>query len=126
MNTRRLIRLSHSDAFRLCHRAILRRQQITCHYQGVDRKVCPYILGHKKGSEAALVYQFGGQSSRGLPPGGEWRCLLLSDVRDPAARDGPWYGDAEHRSSQTCVDAVFVDVNTDVPNQPGRRFKVVG
>jgi hypothetical protein len=126
MNMRRLIRLPHSDAFRLFHRAILRRQQITCRYQGYDREVCPYILGHKKGSEAALVYQFGGQSSRGLPPGGEWRCLLLSDVRDPVAQDGPWHGEAEHRSTQTCVDAVFVDVNTDVPNQPGRRLKLVG
>jgi hypothetical protein len=126
MNLRRLIRLPHSDAFRLFHRAILRRQQITCRYQGYDREVCPYILGHKKGGEAALVFQFGGQSSKGLPPGGQWRCLLLSDVRDPVARDGSWYGDAEHRTAQTCVDEVFVDVNTGVPNQPGRRLKLVG
>jgi hypothetical protein len=47
-------------------------------------------------------------------------------VRDPVAQDGPWHGEAEHRSTQTCVDAVFVDVNTDVPNQPGRRLKLVG
>jgi hypothetical protein len=105
----------------LFHRAILERQQITCQYKGYYREVCPYILGHKDGREAVLVYQFGGQSSRGLPPDGEWRCLILTDVHDPAARDGPWYGDAEHRTVQRCVDDVFVDVNIDVPSQPGRR-----
>jgi hypothetical protein len=111
----------HSSAFRLFHRAILDRRQITCRYKQYYREVCPYILGHKDGREAALVYQFGGDSSRGLPPGGEWRCFTLVDVRDPATSDGPWYGDAKHSTVQRCVDDVFVDVNTDVPNQPGRR-----
>ena len=30
--------------------------------------------------EKALTYQFGGQSSKGLPPGGQWRCLWLAKV----------------------------------------------
>jgi uncharacterized protein len=111
----------HSAAFRLFHRAILERQQIICRYKGYDREVCPYILGHKDGRETALVYQFGGKSSRGLPAVGQWRCLTLADVRDPAVRDGPWFGDAAHRTAQTCVDDVFIDVNIDVPNQPGRK-----
>jgi len=114
---------AHSAAFKLFHRAILERQQITCQYGGYYREVCPYILGHKDGREAALVYQFAGQSSRSLPPSGEWRCFVLADVRAPLTRDGPWYGDAKHRTVQRCVDVVFVDVNTDVPNQPGRQPK---
>jgi uncharacterized protein len=118
--------MGHSTVFRLFHRAILKRQQITCRYEGHYREVCPYILGHKDGRERALVYQFGGTSSRGLPPEGDWRCLSLSGVRDPATRDGQWHGDAKHSTTQKCVDVVFVDVNTDVPNQPGRRFRVVG
>lgn len=120
-----VIRWGHSDAFRVFHRAIVKRQQVTCRYQGHYREVCPYILGHKDGKETALVYQFGGESTRGLPPKGEWRCLSLSQMHDPAARDGRWYGGAKHSKPQRCVDVVFVDVNTDVPNQPGRRSNLL-
>jgi predicted nucleic acid-binding protein len=116
-----VIRWGHSAAFRLFHHAILKRQQVTCRYNGHYREVCPYVLGHKDGKEAALVYQFGGESSRDLPRKGEWRCLSLAEVRDAAARSGRWYGDSRHSRTQRCVVDVFVDVNIDVPNQPGRR-----
>jgi hypothetical protein len=105
----------------LFHQAILKRQQITCTYRGRYREICPYILGHKAGNETALVYQFGGQSSRLLPPQGEWRCLSLNAVENAEVRNGKWYGDAEHRQVQRCVEDVYVDVNLAVPNQPGRR-----
>src|SRR5882672_5596152 len=111
--------MGHSTVFTLFHRAILRRQHVTCEYKGHYREVCPYILGHKDGREAALVYQFGGTSSRGLPPEGEWRCLTISEVHGSAARDGQWHGNAKHSKTQRCVDVVFVDVNVNVPNQPG-------
>jgi hypothetical protein len=57
-----LIREGHSETFRLFHRAILERKQITCTYKGVHREICPHILGHTQGQEKALVYQFGGSS----------------------------------------------------------------
>jgi hypothetical protein len=110
-----------SDVFGLFHQAILERHQVVCSYQGYHREICPFILGYKRGAEAALVFQFGGESSRGLPLAGEWRCLLLADVRDAVVREGEWYGDAKHSKAQSCVDDIYVDVNTDVPNQPGRR-----
>jgi hypothetical protein len=110
-----------SATFDLFHRAILDQRQIVCVYDGYVREVCPYILGHKAGREAALVYQFGGTSSRGLPPGGDWRCFYLDAVSEATVRDGPWFGAAQHRTRQQCVDDVFVDVNLDVPDQPGRR-----
>jgi uncharacterized protein len=116
-----VIRSRHSTTFTVFHRAILGRQQVTCRYEGHHRELCPYILGHKDGQERVLVFQFAGQSARGLPPGGQWRCLYLSRVHDAAARDGAWYGDAKHSKVQSCVDDVYVDVNTNVPNQPGRR-----
>ena len=111
----------HSATFDLFHGAILKRQQVTCTYQGRYREICPHILGHSAGSEKLLAYQFGGESSKGLPPGGQWRCLRLSDVRDVKARDGWWYSGGEHAKTQSCVDDVFVDANKDVPDQPGRR-----
>jgi len=53
------------------------RQQILCSYNGYRREICPVILGHTRGQEKALTFQFGGESVKGLPQGGEWRCLFL-------------------------------------------------
>jgi hypothetical protein len=117
----KVIRSDHSETFKMFHRAILDRQQITCTYQSAHREVCPHILGHSGGVEKALVFQFGGESSKGLPAGGQWRCLFLSDVADVKARDGRWYSGSDHQRTQSCVEEVYVDVNTDVPNQPGRK-----
>ncbi len=107
------------------HRAILDRKQITCTYKGAYREICPHILGHSDGIEKALVYQFGGESTTGLPAGGEWRCFHLSDADDVRIREGPWHSGRSHRSAQKCVERVYIDVNTDVPNQPGRRLRLV-
>ncbi len=67
------------------------------------------------------MFQFGGASTSRLPQGGEWRCLRLADVTGSKLREGPWHGGSRHRSKQRCVDTVYIDVNTEVPNQPGRR-----
>jgi hypothetical protein len=111
----------HTTIFRLFHRAILGRQLIACTQRGHYREICPHVLGHKNGREAALVYQFGGTSSQPLPPQGAWRCFYLADVEDVRVYRGPWRTGSEHRKTQSCVDEVYIDVNTDVPNQPGRR-----
>jgi len=112
---------AHSDTFAAFRRAILERKQVTCTYRGLQREICPHILGHSKGEEKVLAFQFAGESTSGLPPEGEWRCLRLSDVRNVQMRDGRWYSASRHRAAQTCVEDVFIDVNTAVPNQPGRR-----
>jgi uncharacterized protein len=116
-----IIRSGHSPTFTLFHHAILNHQQVICRYNGQLRQVCPHILGYKDGKETALVYQFGGESSRGLAAKGDWRCLYLADVRDAATREGRWYSAGRHSQQQRCVEDVYVDVNTNVPNQPGRR-----
>jgi hypothetical protein len=120
-----VIRSGRSPAFLLFHEAILNRRQIVCLYQGEQREICPHILGHKNGEEIALVYQFGGKSTRGIAVKGEWRCLYLAKVGEAKAREGRWHSGERHQSRQRCVDAVYVDVNTNVPNQPGRRPDVV-
>jgi predicted DNA-binding transcriptional regulator YafY len=110
----------HSPIFKLFHRAILQRQQITMRYKGKPREICPHILGYRDGKEVVLAYQFAGESTRpdSVP---DWRCFYLAEVVAPATRDGPWHGGASHRQRQQCVDVVYIDVNTEVPNQPGRR-----
>jgi predicted nucleic acid-binding protein len=116
-----IVRSGHSATFRLLHRAILDQQQVVCTHRGKRREFCPYILGHKTEAERLLAFQFGGESMRRLPAGGEWRCFKVADLRDVELRDGPWRGSSGHTTKQRCVDTVYIDVNTDVPNQPGRQ-----
>jgi uncharacterized protein len=116
-----VVQSGHSSTFSRFHEAILSRKQVVCMYQGFEREVCPHILGHTDGVESALVFQFGGKSSRGLPRRGEWRCLRLTDVENAELRDGDWYSGVDHQRTQRCVEIVYVDVNEAVPDQPGRR-----
>jgi hypothetical protein len=100
-----------SAIYQLFRHAILHHQQITCDYDGCHREICPHVLGHTDGQEKALTYQFAGQSTSGLPPGGEWRCLSLKRVRNPTLRDGVWHTGRQHITTQTCVRIVDLDVN---------------
>ncbi len=72
----------------------------------IDAKVCPIVLGHTKGVEKALVYQFAGESSSGLPRDGVWKCFDVSKMKDVTLRDGPWRTGTAHRQAQTCVETV--------------------
>ena len=112
-----------SGTYRLFARAMAQRKQIHCSYHGCRRELCPIVLGHKKdGTEAALTFQFAGESETPLPPGGAWRCLMLAEVSDVELHDGPWHAGSSHRQPQTCVDIVDLDVNPSSPYRPRRRL----
>lgn len=110
-----------SRAYELFAQAIAGRKQVFCTYEGLPRELCPHILGHTKGEEVALTYQFGGQSKSGLPPGGEWRCLSLSKVRKVRLRDGRWHAGSGHTRPQPCVELVDIDVNPASPYRSSRK-----
>ena len=110
-----------SPVYDLFARAITGRMQVLCTYDGYRRELCPHILGHTRGEEVALTYQFGGQSSKALPPGGQWRCLRLAKAVDVRLREGPWRGGSGHGRPQDCVDIVDLDVNPSSPYRPKRR-----
>ena len=111
-----------SSKYAMFEQAMRERKSISCLYKGLRREICPTILGNSKGQEKALTYQFGGESSRGLPPGGEWRCLFLSEVSDVQLREGPWTSGSSHTQPSTCVEDVDLDVNPDSPYRPKRRI----
>ena len=114
-----------SSTYRLFARAIEHRKQIVCTYGGHHRELCPIILGHKKnGEEAALTFQFAGESGSGLPPKGEWRCLRLSRVSVVRLREGRWHSGPSHEQPQRCVDIVDLDVNPESPYEPRRQANV--
>lgn len=112
-----------SRTYDLIAQAMSERKQLLCVYDGYPREVCPIVLGHSKGIEKALVYQFAGGSSRGLARGGDWKCFEVSKMRDVMLRDGPWHAGDTHRQAQTCVEAVDLDVNPDSPYRPRRKLR---
>lgn len=111
-----------SSAYRQFAKAMAARKQIVCKYGGYQRELCAIILGHSRGQEKALTFQFGGQSRSGLPPQGEWRCLWLAKVSNVRLRDGPWRAGARHTQPQGCVEDVDIDVNPLSPYSPKRRL----
>lgn len=111
-----------SRTYELFRHAMAERRQIVCRYGGRRRELCPVVLGLTDGEETALTFQFGGDSTSRLPPGGEWRCLRLAKVSDVVLREGPWRAGSSHRRPQGCVREVDLDVNPDSPYRPPRRL----
>jgi hypothetical protein len=103
-----------SANYQLIRRAIESEQQVTCTYQGHDRELCPHIIGLTDGAERLLAWQFGGQTSGMLPPGGAWKCLDIAKMSGIAARDGRWRSGSSHQKEQTCVRDIDLDINIHV------------
>ena len=83
-----------------------------CLYDGRIRELCPHIIGtNRPGEEVVLAWQFGGESSGPLP---QWRCLKLANVRKARTRQGRWREGGSHRSVQTCVSDIDLDINVHV------------
>lgn len=99
------------DVYSIVRNAIAHRHRIIATYGGHRREMCPHAIGTKGGRQQALFFQFGGSSSRGLPPGGEWRCLPVAGLSDVVAVDGEWRTGAAPTQAQTCVDVI--DLETD-------------
>ena len=115
--------MKESVTYRLFHEAMAERKQVICTYGGYRREICPVVLGHSDGEEKSLVYQFGGESSRGGRAAGDWKCLSLAKVRDARLREGPWNGGVgPHGTAQTCVREVDYDINPNSPYDPKRRL----
>jgi hypothetical protein len=114
-----------SPIYRLFAQAMAEQRQILCLYDGYPRALCPIILGHSKGEEVALTFQFAGESNSGLPPQGAWKCLRLSKIGDAQLRDGPWHGGSRHTRPQVCVETVDLDVNPRSPYHSRRRLSAL-
>jgi len=106
--------------YRLFAWAIENHSPLECTYDGYRREICPIILGHTKGEEVALVFQTGGETSRGPIRTSQWKCLRLSNVRDAQRMKSEWQAGTSHRQRQTCVERVDYDVNPMSPYNPSQ------
>ena len=101
-----------SATYTLFRSAILSERQIVCLYEGRPRELCPHIIGtNKAGEEVVLAWQFAGESSGPLP---QWRCLKLANVLKVRARDGRWHAGGSHKTTQSCVADIDLDINVHV------------
>jgi hypothetical protein len=98
-----------SEAHALVRRAIEEKKPLEATYKGHRRRLCPHLLGTRRGRSRALFFQFGGGSNRGLPPGGDWRCLEIDGLSEVSIGTGPWRTKA-HSQPQHCVDEVELEV----------------
>jgi len=104
-------------------RAMREKRQVTCLYQGHPRELCPIILGRTGIEEKALVFQFGGSTSKGpIPAPGEWKCLKLAEVENAVLREGKWHAGQDHSAAQSCMKMVEYDVNPKSPYNPAFRL----
>ncbi len=100
-----------SQAYQMLLNAAKNLDQIVCDYHGHKREACPHVIGlGMRGEEIALVYQFGGSSSSGLPANGEWRCLRLQEVANLIVQKGPWHTGFNHSRPQSCVKQIEYEV----------------
>ncbi|HET6997446.1 MAG TPA: hypothetical protein VFI03_02565 [Solirubrobacterales bacterium] len=98
-----------AGTYALVREAIEGRRQVHATFDGHRRRLCPHVIGTRNGEPRALFFQFGGASSRGLLPGGDWRCLPLDGLSDVSVHDGVWHTRA-HSEPQRCIDDVDLEI----------------
>jgi|tagenome__1003787_1003787.scaffolds.fasta_scaffold20983113_4 hypothetical protein len=98
--------------------AIEDRRQIFCTYDGYRREMCPIILGHSDGRAKALVWQFGGETSKGRDRGLGWKCLFLAGITNAKLVEGEWKAGSRHQQNQSCISDVDYDANPTSPYYP--------
>lgn len=90
--------------------AIRNRQQVTGYYDGFYREMCPHAIGWKGSKYHVLSYQFAGQSSKALPPDGQWECMDVEGLSGLSAMNGPWHTGTSHTRPATCFDPGRIEV----------------
>lgn len=71
--------------------AIQKRRCLSGLYEGSLRHFAPHALGASvDDTRHVFVFQYAGESSRGLPRCGDWRCFRVDGLSAVRANDGRW------------------------------------
>ena len=103
--------------------AMRERRPVACVYQGHRREICPVMLGRTGLEEKALVFQFGGTTSKGPIGKADWKCFILAEITVVVLIDGRWHSGSEHSEAQHCMKMVEYDVNPASPYSPAFKLK---
>ena len=110
-----------SSVYRLLAWAIENKRPVVCRYRESSREICPIILGQNKdGEDSVLVWQTGGDTSKGPLRKPSWKCFVLQNVAEMAISEGDWQAGSSHQEQQVCVKDVDYDANRASPYQPRR------
>lgn len=101
------------NTYDLVKNAILKKQCITCFYDGYLRKMSPHVIGTKNGTQQALFYQYGGESSSGLSSDRtkNWRCIQIDRIENLEINDDAFQTAHNHSRPQSCVDQIDEEVD---------------
>jgi hypothetical protein len=104
-------------------KAMREERPVACTYQGHRREICPVMLGRDGLTEKALVYQFGGATSRGPVTKPDWKCFKLNEVEDGHLIDRRWHSGSQHSEAQHCMKMVEYDINPNSKYSPAFKLK---
>jgi hypothetical protein len=96
-------------SYSIIRQAILDRSCLTAIYQNRLRHFSPHAIGKDDDGEThVMAFQYAGQSSRPLPPRGEWRCFEVSKLRNVIRNSDTWHTGFDHGRPNTCVTRIDV------------------
>lgn len=98
--------------YQVLRQALLDKKPCFAIYDGLERYICPHVIGSKAFMEQVLCWQYAGQSSSPLPPQGQWKCLSIAKMSNVRVLDSEWhYGEAGKTGRPTtCVDSIDVQI----------------
>lgn len=98
--------------YSIVKQAILNKQCVTCSYNGYLRKMTPHVIGTKNGTEQALFYQYGGDSSSGLnsDPTKNWRCIPINKITQLSINSDEFQTANNHSTGQKCVGDIDAEI----------------
>ena len=90
--------------------AIRDKQCLTGLYAGAVRHFAPHALGTTTdGAPAVFVFQYAGETKRGLPIDGEWRCFQLDRLSHLQVNEHRWRSRSNYSlKRQTCLAEIKV------------------
>ncbi|HMI53190.1 MAG TPA: hypothetical protein VK525_16880 [Candidatus Saccharimonadales bacterium] len=95
----------------LIYQAIKEKKPVTANYDGYSREMCPHVLGTKDGVMHVLSLQYAGGSSKGLPPGGQWKCMDVEGLSSITLTNGAWVtGPRKTDKPQSCVAEIHIEI----------------
>ena len=90
--------------------AIRDKQCLTGLYDGAVRHFAPHALGTAAdGAPAVFVFQYAGETTTGMPIGGEWRCFRLDGLSHLQINEHRWRSRSNYSlKRQTCLATVRI------------------
>ena len=90
--------------------AIRAKQCLTGLYDGAVRHFAPHALGAAPdGTPAVFVFQYAGETTTGMPIGGQWRCFRLEGLSHLRPNEHRWRSRSNYNlKRQSCLAMIQV------------------